>query len=825
MSAPFSINGNEAEIRKALGLLIEPGAVFEVRAPKNAKISNSWKTGTVSGYFDNIDSCIAELGKIESAEAVYVTLNPVNPALLARRKNRLDYSQGGDTTSDHDVTERRWLLIDCDPQRPQGISASNPEKERATAKARKIYTFLMKERGWPKPVACDSGNGNHLLFRVALPTDDSGLVKRVLEGLDHRFGGDGVRIDCSVFNAARITKLYGTPALKGDNTPERPHRLSKVLVNGSNGAIVTREQLEALANELAPPAPEQPVLAVSNGVFDVEAFFAKHAITTKHKSTLRDGRTMWILAECPFNADHGARTDTVAFQWPDGRLGFKCQHDSCQEKHWRDFRSHYEPERPRTRNAEKESVKAASAATEASKAPEEAPGLSAPMVTPRPLDQLLDAICGILRRYVVFSLDEQAIVIALWVIHTHLLEAFDYSPYLNVFSASKRSGKSRVLEVLNLLACNPRLTSSGSAAALIRSIDEKNPRTILLDEVDAVYSKKNDNEAESLRQFLNAGFRRGATFLRCVGQGTNLEPKEFPAFCPKALAGIDRCLPDTVADRCLPIELVRQSREEKAERFREREAKAVVANIRAELEALAQQPGLINALRQPRPDLPDELNDRQMDITEPLLSIADLAGKDWPEKARVALVNLCAQEEDASIEVKLLADIKSIYDARQADKLPTIDLLKALVGIEDDRPWALWWEDALTHDKPKGPAARMAKMLKRYKIKPCKIRFGEETANGYHRASFEKAWERYLSSPFPKDGTNGTDGTKSGFTRAPSCSDLNAETRNVPTSTSGDGTQSHEGKTKNVPSVLSVPSFLKGVKNTPETELVEVLRI
>ena len=112
----------------------------------------------------------------------------------------------------------------------------------------------------------------------------------------------------------------------------------------------------------------------------------------------------------------------------------------------------------------------------------------------------------------------------------------------------------------------------------MRSVDESNPPTMLLDEVDTIYSNKGgDAEAENTRRFLNAGYKRGAKFLKCVGQGADINVKELPAFCPKALAGIDRCLPDTVLDRSLPIELVRQTREEKAEQFRDREVRAIVA--------------------------------------------------------------------------------------------------------------------------------------------------------------------------------------------------------------------------------------------------------
>ena len=136
-------------------------------------------------------------------------------------------------------------------------------------------------------------------------------------------------------------------------------------------------------------------------------------------------------------------------------------------------------------------------------------------VVPRSLGELLDTVSSILRLYVVFPLQEQVALIAAWIIHTWVFNAFDYTPYLFVFSAANRSGKSRLLEVIQQLAKNPVLTPGSSSAALMRSVDENNPPTMLLDEVDTIYSKKGgDAEAENTRRFLNAGYRRGAKFLR-----------------------------------------------------------------------------------------------------------------------------------------------------------------------------------------------------------------------------------------------------------------------------------------------------------------------
>ena len=441
-------------------------------------------------------------------------------------------------------------------------------------------------------------------------------------------------------------------------------------------------------------------------------------------------------------------------------------------------------------------------------------------IEPRPLGDLLDAVVGAFQRYIVFPLREQASVIALWVAHTWAFRAFDYTPYLFITAASKRSGKSRVLEVAELLVKNGKKTESGSSAALVRSIEQENPPTFLLDEVDKLYTgrKGGDGEADNTCRFLNAGYRRGAKFLRCVGQGASIEPKELPAFCPKALAGIGRCLPDTVADRSITIELARQTRDRRAERLRDREARAALAPLKNELQAWAEKPGVKEALEAARPVIPGELHDRAQDICEPLLAIADLAGGEWPEITRSALVKLYAGEEDADTGVELLKAIKALFDEKQADKLPTKDIIEWLVGLEDG-PWASWFEDALKHDKLKTAGSKLARLLKRYRndgVEHCKVRAGGETAWGYTRDCFRKAWERYLGPSTPSHRKHGTDGTQAQFTSEKPCSMQNASTWNVPCTAVLDGTQKHEGKTPNVP---CVPCNQDEGQNTPPAAL------
>jgi hypothetical protein len=327
-------------------------------------------------------------------------------------------------------------------------------------------------------------------------------------------------------------------------------------------------------------------------------------------------------------------------------------------------------------------------------------------------------------------------------------DAFDFTPYLHVFSAEKRSGKSRLLDVFELLVKNPWRDSGATEAVLFRKIERDKP-TLLSDEIDTVFHSNANDGLQNIRRMFNLGFTRGNKVSRCEGANTKFDIVEFDPFCPKVLCGIGRCLPDTVADRALPIELVRQTDEHKAKRFRLREARQLVARIRAEIQAWSGQPDLIGALNSARPRMPAKIRDRQEEICEPLIAIADLAGGNWPESARAALVKLCGQEEDASIGVKLLAAIKSIFDETSEDRITTPRLLEALTSIEDE-PWALMFEDALKHGNLQTAAAKLARLLKEYKtpegkkLKPHTIRVGDETPKGFYRSDFELEWKRYL---------------------------------------------------------------------------------
>jgi hypothetical protein len=360
---------NKQHIEATARLIVEPGSVVELRA---VGVKQRYgKPQPMNGFYDSdhLDLLAKEADRLTAdAEGVYITLNPLTPDLLAWRDHRVAIAESGRAAADPHVLRRRWLLIDTDPVRLAHISATDAEKAEAAQVMQSIRDFLQAQ-GWPAGVLADSGNGQHTLQRIDLPADDGGLVKRVLDVLAPRFNTDMVKIDTSVFNPARIGKLYGTWARKGDNRPERPHRLAALLHVPETLAVVPRELLEALAAEHQEPvakatslpgkngpAPESNGRAESNsGDFQsrllVDKWLADRGISFEVKS--RPPWTFYNLQPCPFDATH-TNTDSCVMQHESGGLDAHCFHDSCKGRKWADFRDkigkpeahHYDPPLP-----------------------------------------------------------------------------------------------------------------------------------------------------------------------------------------------------------------------------------------------------------------------------------------------------------------------------------------------------------------------------------------------------------------------------------------------------------------------------------------------
>jgi hypothetical protein len=349
---------------------------------------------------------------------------------------------------------------------------------------------------------------------------------------------------------------------------------------------------------------------------------------------------------------------------------------------------------------------------------------------------LADSLASHIGQYVRLNRD-QLMACVLWVLHTHAFDAVEATPYLIATSAQKQSGKTRLQEVLEMIVRDPMRTSGTSEAALFRSIEAKRP-SLLLDEIDAIFSGRSSS-TEPLRGLLDSGNRRGGSITRAVPKGAGeWEAAQFATFCPKCLAGIDTGrFPDTLLDRSIVLRLARKKIEDEVAPFRQREAEEQATPLREDAEAWAEQN--LDALTAARPAPVAGLSDRANDHWEPLLAIAKQVGADWSDEARAVAVQLhrAEQAQEDTPQILLLRAIRSVtHDA--GDRWFTKDLIAKLNHeVEgEDAPWREQ-KDGLT-------AHQLARLLRPFGIEPGTIRDGKRTGKGYRRESFLDAWERYL---------------------------------------------------------------------------------
>lgn len=361
--------------------------------------------------------------------------------------------------------------------------------------------------------------------------------------------------------------------------------------------------------------------------------------------------------------------------------------------------------------------------------------------------KLLDQVNEMVDKYVAFPSEHHSAVVALWVLHTWVVNAFYVTPRLILDSAEPGSGKTRVLELLALLCRSAKLTLSTTTAALYRriaaAVDEGlPPPTVLQDEADAIFGKTATPQAEDLRALFNAGYRKGATVDRCEGDAKNMKVREFPVHAPVALAGLAGKMPDTIRTRGVTIHMRRRRPDQKVADFRERDALAEAAPIRESLAQWASEheEGLADA----RPNMPDGVTDRSAEIWEPLLAIADLAGGQWPAKARAAcrffVISSASDDEKLSLGQRLLRDIKSLIDAEETNAMWSADIISKLIS-DPESEWRDLWGKTLDQ-------RRLAKELGKYGVKSKDIRIGIAKNKGYSvdgPTGLGQAWQHWLS--------------------------------------------------------------------------------
>lgn len=373
--------------------------------------------------------------------------------------------------------------------------------------------------------------------------------------------------------------------------------------------------------------------------------------------------------------------------------------------------------------------------------------------------EVLAALASLFLTFCVLAVGA-ADALALWVLHTWAHDSARVSPILAITAPQKQCGKTRVLDVLLGVVRRPLCMANISGAALFRVIEKYCP-TVLIDEGDTFLKDRED-----LRGLLNSGHTRtSAKVYRTVGESQSLDVHEFSTWAPKAIAQIGQ-LADTLHDRAIVIPMRRRDpRRETVAEMRQDLFPDQCIDLRRR--ALRWAIDHSEHLAASNPVMLDELGDRAKDNWRPLFAIADVAGGDWPARARAAALALLAgRGEDPSIDVQLLSDIRDVFTERGTDRISSDDLVRALNAIEG-RPWADW-----SHGKGL-TANALARRLKGFDVKPTTVRIDARTPKGYVLTAFDDAFTRYAPAPPLTTATTAT--TKQ-----------NNELRNYPTATSAD---------------------------------------
>lgn len=356
---------------------------------------------------------------------------------------------------------------------------------------------------------------------------------------------------------------------------------------------------------------------------------------------------------------------------------------------------------------------------------------------------LLDELREALIKFVILPSEEAVDAVVLWIAASHGQVAWQHAPRLAIVSPEKRCGKSRLMDIVSETARNPLITVNASPPAIYRSVEPKDPPTLLVDEADAIFGKKAADNNEDLRALLNAGHQRNRPALRY--DVTSRRVVAHPTFSMAALAGIGD-LPDTIMDRAVVVRMRRRASGERVSAYRTRRDQPTLNALRDRL--LSWVDSYIDVLIRAEPAMPVE--DRAADTWEPLVAIADLAGGDWPERGRAACVALVGAEagtgEATSLGLRLLADLRDVFG--DAEKMHTADILEKLHRVED-APWGDFYGRPFSaHD--------LAKQLRQYGVAPVDVRVQQISKKGYKRDHLWDVWNRYISPSTQSPATTAT---------------------------------------------------------------------
>jgi hypothetical protein len=348
-------------------------------------------------------------------------------------------------------------------------------------------------------------------------------------------------------------------------------------------------------------------------------------------------------------------------------------------------------------------------------------------------ERLVQDVEAFVARYLVLPVGA-CLLLTLWALATYLADVFDVFPYLCFASPLPQCGKTRAIEVLELLCRGAWRGITPSEAGLFRFL--AGCPSLLLDEVGSFAEKRKSERDQALLAILQAGYRKGATVLRWDMHSHRSE--QLPVYSPKAFCLVGN-LPDALADRCIVISMQRRRADQPLARFRFSRAQAEASSLKKQIEAGVRR--LRNEVQKVYNELPDleYLSDRDAELFGPLMAVCGvLAPSRVDELERHSQTLTCAKNTTAaggSLALTLLADLKELWPDGKGGWL-TIDMLAAL-KTKDDSPWA--------GDYELNPR-RLAHLLKPFLIESKSVRDQERTGKGYKQDDVLAACSLYMSS-------------------------------------------------------------------------------
>jgi hypothetical protein len=309
-----------------------------------------------------------------------------------------------------------------------------------------------------------------------------------------------------------------------------------------------------------------------------------------------------------------------------------------------------------------------------------------------------------------------------------------HSPLLAATSAEPDSGKSTLIAVLGRATPRFSLNIEITGPSLYRWVDAIKP-TLGLDEADDLFTRKPD-----LKHIINAGWTRNAKIPRQVSVGRGVyQPVLFDPFTPKMIALLGRNLPRATGTRRIELRMLPKRADEIVELFNQQDDPEF-AVIRRKLARFAADNAA--TLKDAKPTIPTELNNRVAMNWILLLAIAEAAGGRWPEQARAAAVRLSRRGRQPSDGAKLLAAIKTMaIKFVGKEKVITSETIAADLNKD---PTDIW----IAYNRG-GPITQrqIAHLLSAYDIHPDTVHPSGrswDSRKGYKYEQFTDAFARYL---------------------------------------------------------------------------------